>query len=63
VGSVVTVHNPGGTLEVELGADGITLAGPTQKVADIVVDAATMSELARTDAVAVPAIEGVASGP
>ena len=48
---------------MELGADGITLAGPTQKVADIVVDAATMSELARTDAPPVPATDGVASGP
>jgi diaminopimelate epimerase len=49
VGSLVRVHNPGGTLEVELGADGISLAGPTQKVADIILDAATMSALARAD--------------
>jgi diaminopimelate epimerase len=63
VGPAVTVHNPGGTLEVELGADGITLAGPTQKVADIVVDTDTMSELARTAVALIPTPDGVASGP
>jgi len=46
VGSVVLVHSPGGTLEVSLGTDGIVLAGPTQKVADIVVDDAVLDELA-----------------
>ena len=63
VGPVVRVHNPGGTLAVELRADGVSLAGPTQKVADIVVDADTMSELARTDADMIPAGDSVASGP
>ncbi len=38
VGEVVTVHSPGGSLSVTLGADGISLAGPTQKVADVTVD-------------------------
>jgi diaminopimelate epimerase len=66
VGSLVRVHNPGGTLEVEIQADGISLAGPTQKVADIVVDAATMSALASDDADDADdarARDGVASGP
>jgi diaminopimelate epimerase len=38
VGDVVTVHNTGGSLRVTLGADGVSLAGPTQKVADVAVD-------------------------
>jgi diaminopimelate epimerase len=38
VGGHVSVHNPGGTLEVELGSDGIRLTGPTRKVADIEVE-------------------------
>jgi diaminopimelate epimerase len=38
VGDVVNVHNLGGTLRVELGVDGIRLAGPTCKVADIDID-------------------------
>jgi diaminopimelate epimerase len=33
----VRVHNPGGTLEVTLDPDGIRLAGPVRKVADIEV--------------------------
>lgn len=37
VGERIRVHNPGGTLEVTLNADGIRLAGPTCKVADIVI--------------------------
>jgi diaminopimelate epimerase len=45
VGTSVRVHNPGGTLEVELRSDGIILAGPTQKVADITVDAALLAGL------------------
>jgi diaminopimelate epimerase len=35
VGDRVDVHNPGGTLEVRLGVDGIRLAGPTRTVAEI----------------------------
>ncbi|MDQ1360572.1 MAG: diaminopimelate epimerase [Acidimicrobiaceae bacterium] len=38
VGDVVTVHNPGGSLRVTLGTNGVSLAGPTQKVADVAVD-------------------------
>jgi diaminopimelate epimerase len=48
VGSPVLVHSPGGTLEVELRADGISLAGPTQRVADIAVDAAVLAAQALT---------------
>jgi len=46
VGSVVLVHSPGGTLEVEVRSDGISLAGPSQKVAEVVVDDAVLAELA-----------------
>jgi diaminopimelate epimerase len=42
VGEVVTVHNPGGSLRVALGSDGIALAGPTRLVADVVVDLAAL---------------------
>ncbi|HVB93403.1 MAG TPA: diaminopimelate epimerase [Acidimicrobiales bacterium] len=35
VGDQVRVHNPGGTLRVTLDSDGIRLAGPVRKVADI----------------------------
>jgi diaminopimelate epimerase len=41
VGPHVLVHNPGGTLEVTLGAeetDSVLLGGPVDRVADIVVD-------------------------
>jgi diaminopimelate epimerase len=38
VGETVDVHNPGGTLQVELGSDGVRLSGPVRKVADIKVD-------------------------
>jgi diaminopimelate epimerase len=38
VGDRVTVHNPGGSLRVGLGSDGVSLAGPTRKVADVEVD-------------------------
>jgi hypothetical protein len=41
----VGVHNPGGRLEVELGPDGISLAGPTQKVADLDVDGDVLAAL------------------
>ena len=37
-GSTVEVHNPGGTLQVSLAADGVRLSGPVQKVADVEVD-------------------------
>jgi diaminopimelate epimerase len=48
VGSPVLVLSPGGTLEVELRADGISLAGPTQKVADVAVDGALLADLSLT---------------
>jgi len=48
VGSVVLVRSPGGTLQVELRSDGISLSGPTQKVADVLVDAGVLAELALT---------------
>ena len=38
VGDTVEVHNPGGTLQVALAADGVRLSGPVHKVADIEVD-------------------------
>ena len=44
-GTHVRVHNPGGILDVELGAEGIMLAGPTQKVGDVVVDEAVLARL------------------
>jgi diaminopimelate epimerase len=47
VGDRVAVHNPGGTLEVELGSDGIRLSGPTRKVADLEVDPAGVLAAAR----------------
>ena len=31
-------HNPGGSLRVTLGTNGVSLAGPTRKVADVEVD-------------------------
>lgn len=65
VSSAVRVHNPGGTLEVELTAEGITLAGPTQWVADVDVDPDVLSALVTAgDRPGVPAaVTGVASGP
>jgi diaminopimelate epimerase len=48
VGSLVNVHSLGGTLQVELRSDGISLAGPTQKVAEIGVDSGVLAELALT---------------
>jgi diaminopimelate epimerase len=63
-GSVVRVHNPGGTLEVELTAAGIFLAGPTQKVADISVDGDVLAALVGAgEPGTVPARHPVASGP
>jgi diaminopimelate epimerase len=47
VGESVDVHNPGGTLRVELGSDGIRLSGPVRKVADIEVDVSTILGAAR----------------
>jgi diaminopimelate epimerase len=47
VGESVEVHNPGGTLRVELGSDGIRLSGPVRKVADIEVDVSTILGAAR----------------
>ncbi len=38
VGAAVEVHNPGGTLRVELGDDGVSLGGPVAFVADLEVD-------------------------
>ncbi len=43
VGTTVDVHNPGGTLQVELAADGpgghgVVLSGPVAFVADVEVD-------------------------
>jgi len=49
VGDRVLVHNHGGTLEVRLGAtddDPAVLAGPTQRVAEVTVDLATLAGLA-----------------
>ncbi len=47
VGPLVLVHSPGGTLQVALGSDdGISLAGPTQKVAEVAIDTAVLEELA-----------------
>jgi diaminopimelate epimerase len=45
VGDRVRVHNPGGTLEVVLGAPGepTVLGGPVRKVADVVVDLASLT--------------------
>jgi diaminopimelate epimerase len=42
VGEVVTVHNRGGSLRVALGSNGVSLAGPTRKVADVEVDLAAL---------------------
>jgi diaminopimelate epimerase len=44
-GTRVRVHSPGGILDVELGAEGIVLAGPTQKVGDVTVDEAVLARL------------------
>ncbi len=38
VGPTVDVHNPGGTLRVELGHDAVSLGGPVAFVADLEVD-------------------------
>ncbi|HEY5252429.1 MAG TPA: diaminopimelate epimerase [Acidimicrobiales bacterium] len=49
VGNRVRVHNPGGILEVELRPEGVFLAGPTQKVADISVDGDVLTALTAGD--------------
>ncbi|MHB8593680.1 MAG: diaminopimelate epimerase [Acidimicrobiales bacterium] len=56
----VPVHNPGGTLEVELTADGAVLGGPTVSVAMVEVDEAVLSRLAES-ALSGPAAEVAAT--
>jgi diaminopimelate epimerase len=46
VGRRVRVHNPGGPLDVSLVDGGVELAGPTQWVADVTVDASVLAALA-----------------
>ena len=51
VGDVVLVHNPGGTLQVRLGAadtDPVLLAGPTARVADVDADLAVAAAASQT---------------
>jgi diaminopimelate epimerase len=48
VGSTVLVHSPGGTLQVVVHPDAVSLAGPTQKVAELGLDTAVLAELALT---------------
>jgi diaminopimelate epimerase len=48
VGDTVEVHNPGGTLQVTLGSDGVRLSGPVHKVADVEVDTDELLEAARS---------------
>lgn len=48
VGERVAVHNPGGTLLVQLAPDGIRLEGPVRKVASLVVDPVELLAAART---------------
>lgn len=47
VGERVAVHNPGGTLEVQLLDDRVVLSGPVHRVAELVVDPAGLLEAAR----------------
>ncbi len=47
VGRSVDVHNPGGTLGVELSDDGARLGGPVRKVAAVVIDLGEIVEAAR----------------
>ncbi len=47
VGEQVDVHNPGGTLTVELAPESIILSGPVRKVADIEVDRRQLLAAAR----------------
>jgi diaminopimelate epimerase len=46
VGHRVRVHNPGGPLEVTLRDGSVELAGPTQRIADVIVDASVLASLA-----------------
>ncbi len=48
VGETVDVHNPGGTLRVEVASDGIRLSGPVRKVADVEVDVSGILVAARS---------------
>ncbi len=47
VGTTVRVHNPGGTLEVELTPTGVVLAGPTRLVGTVSVDEDTLASMVR----------------
>jgi len=47
VGARVAVHNPGGTLFVQLSPDGIRLEGPVRKVASLELDPAQLLAAAR----------------
>jgi diaminopimelate epimerase len=49
VGTHVRVSNPGGVLEVELAGECVSLAGPTQKVADVSLDGAVLAALTERD--------------
>ncbi len=42
-GEKVSVHQPGGTLEVVLAADGVTLSGPTRRVATVTIEEAVLA--------------------
>ena len=47
VGDRVTVHNPGGTLQVTLDGDSVRLRGPVHRVASVVVDSVAVLDGAR----------------
>jgi diaminopimelate epimerase len=62
-GRRVRVHNPGGSLDVELTPHGIALAGPTQRVGEVVVDEAVLAALVAAldvEASTAPAVPGAA---
>jgi diaminopimelate epimerase len=48
IGTRVRVHNPGGPLDVELDDAGVFLAGPTQTVGEVRVDAEVLAGLLRS---------------
>ncbi len=50
VGTTLRVHNPGGTLEVELTPHGVVLAGPTRLVGRVAVDEDTLASMVRASA-------------
>jgi diaminopimelate epimerase len=54
VGPRVAVHNPGGTLTVTLEAGRARLEGPTRRVAEVLVDEATLAGLVSTLAAGSP---------